>query len=163
MRVQDAIRPSFSMELRSASIFSFQKKLNAQDIDSHWLKHTCSKKACSKRNTASLKRRQRGLGIPKHMKIMFISIDISFVLTTMYQYTLSLLNRAIILPCYWCLLRLESSSAKLKGTVSVRCLLRSSLLLISRILQNKHVPMIMAFSPTRDKSQGNTIPIQGLI
>ena len=55
-----------------------------------------SKRACPNFEKCSLRGRKWGLGLPKHITMLFIIMNIVFILTNIYSYTLLVLNSSIL-------------------------------------------------------------------
>ena len=68
---------------------------------------------------ANLKRRKWGLEIPKHIKVSFIWMNMSFIAISISQYTLLVSNGAIILP----LLLIPSWALAIAYRLPIDCLL----------------------------------------
>ena len=75
----------------------------------------------------SLKNSKWGLGIPTHIQMTFVLIDIQFIPSYIEQYTLLVFNRALLLPLLLVLLRLNSYWTQSSCHSRVKSLDRSSL------------------------------------
>ena len=102
MRAQDEIRQLMFMDLRSPSILCFPKsawsshmrlKIIVFDKNEPFWNNACRCKN-KKQPAASLKRRKWGLGLPIHLKMTFIMINMPLIATHIDEYTLLVLNRA---------------------------------------------------------------------
>ena len=93
------------MELRSASIWCFQKSVKTPKIIKNTTKQSFLKEVCrfSKKETpaAACKAVSGAWGVPIHIKMPSILINMPFILINIYDYTLLVLLISIILIAHW--------------------------------------------------------------
>ena len=105
MRAHDEVRQLFCMGLRSASIWCFPKYVKTLHVNKHLQKLFVFKRARQKQKTpeASLQRRKLGLGVPIHIKMTLILMNLLSLFINMHSYALLVLGGSIVLPlfCYF--------------------------------------------------------------